>query len=306
MRPVDARGVAAPSLPVAVRGADGSAVVVARRPGRFLIRWQVATGRILARFDADDADQAIRLEGHFCFSHDGRQLYATESESIDGRGQVGVYDALTLQRLGGWSSGGIGPHSIRLLADGQLAVANGGILTLPETGRLKRNRERMDPSLATLDVGTGQLLAQLRLPDPWMSVRHIAQGRSGQVAVALQNEGGPPRPLLALADAGALRYAEASAPVMEACGGYAGDVLALPQGLAVSCTTAGRTALWDWEGRFQGSHATPRVCALARAGTSWIATGDEGDVWRSRSAGPREVPTHWREGVALDNHAVPA
>src|SRR5690606_21535388 len=30
---------------------DGSAVVVARRPGSFLVRWQLASGRELARFD---------------------------------------------------------------------------------------------------------------------------------------------------------------------------------------------------------------------------------------------------------------
>ncbi|MCB1886952.1 MAG: DUF1513 domain-containing protein [Rhodocyclaceae bacterium] len=285
---------------------DGSAVVVARRPGRFLMRWQVATGETLARFDTDDAGDDIRLEGHLCASADGQRLFVTESELIAGLGRLGVYDAATLERLTAWPCGGIGPHAVKRLGDGWVAVANGGVLTLPETGRLKRNLDRMDPSLTLIDDTDGRIIAQLRLPDPWMSIRHIAEGADGRLAVALQNEGGPSRPLLALAERGGpLRYADANAEQQARCGGYAGDVLALPGGFAVSCTTAGTTAIWAADGRFLAAHATPRVCALTRAGDRWMATGDGGDVWLG-GADLMAAPRHWRRTEALDNHAVPA
>lgn len=278
---------------------DGSAIVAARRPGSFLLRFSVAEGRVLSRFEADDA---LRFEGHIAFSPDGRRLYATETDLLSGDGQVGVYDAATLERLASWPSGGIGPHALRFLADGRLAVANGGILTLPETGRAKLNLDRMDPSLAMLDAASGRLLAQHRLPDPFMSVRHIAQHRGGQVAVALQNEGNAPRPLLALLDGDRLRYADADASLLAACGGYAGDILALPQGFALSCTHAGVTALWRTDGTPLAHFATPRVCALAESDGRLIASGDRGDLWAldvQHGAAQR-----WQRPHAFDNHAV--
>ncbi len=294
---------------------DGSAVVAARRPGRFLLRWQVANGRRLAEFDVYDADEDIRLEGHLAFSRDGRLLFATESELIDGQGRVGVYDAHTLERLAVWPSGGIGPHAVRQLADGRIAVANGGILTLPETGRLKRNLDSMDPSLALLDPADGRLLAQYRLPDRWMSVRHIAQAADGRIAVALQNEAAQPsapdyaRPLFAYVDGAALRYGEATAEVLAACGGYAGDIAAIdhPAGalFAVSCSVAGTLALWRSDGAFVGHQPTPGVCALTVVADGLVATGDGGDLWQvaAASAQPRG---HRSYPFAFDNHARPA
>lgn len=278
---------------------DGSAIVVARRPGTFLLRFSVAEGRALARFETDDD---LRFEGHIAFSADGRRLYATETDLISGGGQVGVYDPATLERLAAWPSGGIGPHALRFLADGRLAVANGGILTLPETGRMKLNIDRMDPSLSLLDATSGTLLTQHRLPDRFMSVRHIAQHHSGQVAVALQNEGDAPRPLLALLDGSRLRYADAQAPLLAACGGYAGDIVALPQGFALSCTHAGVTALWRADGTPLAHFPTPRVCALAIGADGVIASGDRGDLWAldAQQGGVQR----WQFPRAFDNHAV--
>ncbi|ATE61091.1 DUF1513 domain-containing protein [Thauera sinica] len=280
---------------------DGSAVVAARRPGSFLVRWHVASGRELARFDADDD---IRFEGHFAFSRDARLLFATATDLDSGDGRLGVHDARTLEQIALWEVGGIGPHAVALLADGRLAVANGGILTLPETGRVKRNLDSMDPSLALLDPAGGRLLSQHRLPDAFMSVRHVAQAADGTVGVALQNEGREPRPLFALLDGERLRYGEADDALLAACGTYAGDVAAVGGGFAVSCTRAGVTALWARDGRPLAVLPTPRVCALLPEGDVLLATGDGGDVWRVAPAGGG-APTlaRWHFGVALDNHA---
>ena len=294
---------------------DGSAVVAARRPGRFLQRWDVASGRRLAEFDVYDADEDIRLEGHLHFSRDGRRLFATESELINGHGRVGVYDALTLQRLAAWPTGGIGPHALMQLADGRIAVANGGVLTLPETGRLKRNLGSLDPSLALLHPEDGRVLAQYRVPDPWMSLRHIAQAADGRIAVSLQNEAGDAadttraRPLFALLTDEGLRYGAATPEVLAACGGYAGDIVAIdgPTGpvFAVSCSVAGTLALWKADGNFIGHLPTPGVCALTASHEGLLATGDGGDLW-SIVAHEARAQAHWPHPFAFDNHARPA
>ncbi|WP_168735333.1 DUF1513 domain-containing protein [Pseudothauera rhizosphaerae] len=294
---------------------DGSAVVAARRPGRFLLRWDVAGGRRLAEFDVYDADEDIRLEGHLAFSRDGRLLFATESELIDGQGRVGVYDARTLERLASWPTAGIGPHAVFPLADGPLAVANGGILTLPETGRLKHNLDRMDPSLAVLDPADGRVLAQYRLPDPWMSVRHVAQAADGRIAVSLQNEAADAatpdyaRPLFATVEDGALRYGAATPEALAACGPYAGDIAAVdgPAGtvFAVSCSVAGTLALWHADGRYVGHLPAPGVCALTVADGGLLATGDGGELWAVAAAEAR-TQARWPHAYAFDNHARPA
>ena len=294
---------------------DGSAVVAARRPGRFLQRWDVASGRRLAEFDVYDADEDIRLEGHLNFSRDGRLLFATESELINGHGRVGVYDARTLQRLAAWPTGGIGPHALMQLVDGRIAVANGGVLTLPETGRLKRNLDTLDPTLALLDPEHGRVLAQYRLPDPWMSVRHIAQAADGRIAVSLQNEALDAadtvnaRPLFALLADEGLRYGSATPEVLATCGGYAGDIVAIdgPKGplFAVSCSVAGTLALWQADGNFIGHLPTPGVCALTASRGGLLATGDGGDLW-SIAAHEARAQAHWPHPFAFDNHARPA
>ncbi|ENO88653.1 DUF1513 domain-containing protein [Thauera linaloolentis] len=304
-------GVQSPALALPARGhdiawhpsADGSAVVVARRPGDFLVRWHVPTGVEVARFEADDES---RFEGHIAFRPDGRVLYATETDLITGDGRIGVFDALSLERLDAWPCGGVGPHAVEWMADGRLAVAVGGILTLPETGRVKRNLASMDPSLTFLDPGDGQLLSQHRLPDAFMSVRHIAQDAGGGVAVSLQNEGRTARPLFALLDGRQLRYGEADADLIERCGDYAGDIIASNGGFAVSCTRAGVTATWSADGKAQAVFATRRVCAMAEYEKRLVVTGDEGDLWQlgiANAARNEQCDRHWQLPVALDNHA---
>ena len=287
--------------------ADGSAVVAARRPGAFLVRWHVANGTELARFETDDES---RFEGHLAFSADARLLYATETDLITGEGRIGVFDAFSLARVDAWSCAGIGPHAVKLMRDGRLAVANGGILTLPETGRVKRNIDSMDPSLTFIDPRTGRLLTQHRLPDAFMSVRHIAQSRSGRIAVSLQNEGELERPLFALLDGDRLRYGDTEASLIERCGRYAGDIAAIGEHFAVSCTTAGVTALWSGGGRSGPVLPTPKVCAISTHRGRMLATAAGGDIWDVAVDGGAQANTlvtsliaHQRLALTLDNHA---
>lgn len=175
-----------------------SAVVFARRPGTFALVVDLARGRLLDEF-ATSGDR--HFYGHGAFSRDGRRLYATENDYVGERGVVGIYAAdRGYRRIGEIASHGIGPHDIALLGDGDtLVVANGGILTRPDLPRVKLNVPTMSPSLCYIDRRSGALLERRRLGRGLhrLSIRHLAVGAQGTVAVAMQYEG-PARDLVPL------------------------------------------------------------------------------------------------------------
>ncbi|MGM3052558.1 DUF1513 domain-containing protein, partial [Bacillus cereus group sp. BC306] len=77
-------------------------------------------------------------------------LYTTETDLEDAQGLIGVRDAITLEKIAEWRTGGMDPHQLLLDADGTLMVANGGIPTQSETGRRKLQLDHMDSSIARL------------------------------------------------------------------------------------------------------------------------------------------------------------
>lgn len=124
---------------------------------------------------------------------DGRTLYTTEMDLDTGAGPLGVRDAASLEKRAEWPTHGIDPHQLvwDAVHPGRLIVANGGVPTRPETGRLKLDLERMDSSLVALDAGSGSLCGQWRLDDARLSLRHLAWGRvEGRplLGIALQAE----------------------------------------------------------------------------------------------------------------------
>ncbi|MDF3823494.1 DUF1513 domain-containing protein, partial [Leptospira sp. 96542] len=195
-----------------------------------------------------------------------------ETELDDGQGLLGVRDAASLEKIDEWPTHGRDPHQLLALpravgrfAAGTLMVANGGIPTLPETGRAKLlgqrlKQQRMDASLVALHPGTGELLGQWRLADHYLSIRHLAfDAGAGRLGIALQAEHPDAAqrqgaPVLAVWDGKALRAAEAQ----PALPGYGGDIVALSPaiaagggggGFAVSCARTDPLALFDGEGR---------------------------------------------------------
>ena len=176
---------------LAVHQASGRAVAFARRPGTFAVA-----------FDLDDrsgphvfvAAPDRHFYGHGAYSTDGKLLFATEDDITAGTGVIGVYDATdAYKRLGEFSTHGIGTHEAILLPDGKtLAIANGGIETLPDFGREMLNVPTMDPSLVFTDLD-GHLIAQYRLPARLhqLSIRHMTVGADGMIWFGTQWEGDP-------------------------------------------------------------------------------------------------------------------
>lgn len=259
-------------------GADGELIAVARRPGAWLLRWRPGAPAASACWRWSEPDRSFN--GHVVV--DGpHALMSTETDAAYGAGLLVRRDARTLDVMDEWPTLGTDPHAVLPLIEGGWLVANGGIPTRPESGRVKTGLERMDASLVRLD-SRGRAVGQWRVADRRLSLRHLARWGAGPVGVALQAEHDEPQarhdaPLLALWDGAALRLVPA-APLA----GYAGDIAALPNGFLLSATRAGCIARFNADGRLIEQHVLNNACALATsaeaASGGWWAAGRSGVI----------------------------
>jgi uncharacterized protein len=276
----------------------GTVLAAARRPGDWVLRWSPSTGQ--AQWFACASDRSFT--GHLLRDPAGACLYSAETDLDSGQGLIAVRDARTFELREEWATHGIDPHQFILDADGSLLVANGGVPTRPETGRAKVDLERMDPSLVRLDSRNGALLGQWRLPDPRLSIRHLARHADGHLGVALQAEHDDAQakataPVLAIFDGAMLRTAAMPQPLA----GYGGDIAATAAGFMVSVPRAGGVARWARDGSWAGFTPLAEACSLATMA---------GEVWaggRSQVAACGEAAEPQRRAIAalrLDNHWV--
>ncbi|MCW5654753.1 MAG: DUF1513 domain-containing protein [Hydrogenophaga sp.] len=284
----------------------GSVLAAARRPGDWLLRWHPASGQAQWHWIEDDR----RFNGHVVASEDASVLWTTETDLDTAQGRLATRDVRSLEKRAEWPTHGMDPHALMVLPErvgdiptGSLIVANGGIPTLPETGRSKRQLDRMDASLVALDPRDGRLLGQWRLQDPYLSVRHLAWDPvSRTVGIALQAEHPDAQarqqaPVFAAWDGLQLRPAQAQ-PAMH---GYGGDICALPGGgFVVSCPRADGLALFDTGARCSGTLAHAQAYALAAGRGHWWASGSEG-VWCAPEGRPARAGG---ASVQFDNHWV--
>jgi len=279
--------------------------VFARRPGAWVLLFD-ASMRSQGRLEAA---AGRHFYGHGCFSADGRLLYASENDYEAARGVVGVYDLDDrLRRLGELDGGGVGPHEVMLLPDGEtLAVANGGIETHPDYGRQKLNLRTMRPSVTLLDRRSGRLLQRHEPPERLhqLSLRHLAAGAGGGIWFAAQYEGplyeAPP---LAgwLTEGGGLAFAEAPPEGWRDSGGYGAAIAAWRDRVAVSLPRGDRLFVWSAaEGRFLAGPGLNRPFALAPGGGRLLVGGLEGEIWHLGDAG---VAPDRHRSERWDNHAV--
>lgn len=290
---------------------DGrSGVLFARRPGDFAIVFSVRNAQIGSPIRAPAGRHFC---GHGAYVPEGHALFSTENDFERGRGVIGVWDA-GYERLGELPSQGIGPHDIKMLPGGRLlAVANGGILTHPETGRRKLNIPDMKPNLALLHASSGTPEVVHHLPGELhkLSIRHLAVNADGVVAAAMQYEGPAEDrpPLVFIVDRDGLTLLEAPAPVQERMKNYAGSIAMDASGkvLAVSCPRGNIVTFWSVEARdLIHVHEIADGCGLAAmaVANAFLVSSGEGErrivnpvtktVWRLPSMG----------GARWDNHIL--
>lgn len=283
-----------------LREPAGTLLSVARRPGDWLLRWTVeerqGQGRALAwRW----IEPGRAFTGHILASDDGATVYTTEIDLETGAGLIGVRDGVTLAKRDEWPSHGLDPHE--LLWDrkhaGQLIVANGGVPSLPETGRAKHDLDRMDSSLVRIDAASGKVVRQWRLDDRRLSLRHLAwNGDRLGIALQAEHDDADARrsaPVLAILENGRLQTFDA--PGMQ---GYGGSIAAHADGFAVSSPRAQGIALYDAQG-YRDFVALADACPLARhAGRLWAGG-------RAQTLGVGVAPVLASQPeIRLDNHWI--
>ncbi|WP_417207994.1 DUF1513 domain-containing protein [Antarctobacter sp.] len=280
------------------------AVGFARRPGRFAVVLDCVTGQETARLEAPEGRH---FYGHGAFSPDGAHLFTSENDYDAARGVIGVWSLGSGKRLTEFASGGVGPHDIKLMPDGQtLVVANGGIETHPDAGRTKLNIPLMAPNLSFFDLD-GALLDQQELDRALHknSIRHLAVAPDGLVGFAMQWQGdlSDDPPLLGLTRQGGTPLL-VTPPAAEAkrMMGYAGSVALLSDRKEVAITSprGGLAQVFDTAtGALKRSFDMADVCGVAATAQGFLLTSGTGDI-TSEALG-------WTAAHALqwDNHLVP-
>lgn len=298
--PLPARGHAGAGHP---RRAE--AVAFARRPGGFALVLDCATGQVLHRIAPPDGRQ---FNGHGVFVGDGALLLTSEQDADTSEGLIGLWDVdAGYRRIAERSTGGIGPHDLRLMPDGRsIAIANGGIATDP-ADRTKLNIPTMSPNLTYQDLD-GTTLEQVQL-DPALqknSIRHLSVRSDGLVGFAMQWEGEPGAapPLLGLHRRGGAPVL-AAAPLAEelAMQGYAGSIAFSGDGTEVAITSprGGRLHRFSADGRFLGAVSRADVCGIAPRENGYLASDGLGGLI---AVGGGETLALARVDCAWDNHIV--
>ena len=293
--------------------ADGGILVIAARPGSWLLRCD-ASGEITQQVQLETGPGQSRLNGHAVLAANGDVVYTTETDHSSGRGRISVRDRQNLKKLDEWDSHGIDPHQLVLHHAGHLIVANGGV---PRTlADKKHSLERMDASVVRIDSRSGKLLHRWQLDDRRLSLRHLAwsetpttsESRLG-IAIQAEHEAIEQRtaaPILAILEGDKLHV-----PTRANDGsGYAGDIAAAWEGgFVLSSNQAGVAQLWH-------PGMADRMTAIVKmeeayALTSWAGPGNGGGVLVATALGlVRSHPTAkalvlaWPQRMALDNHWV--
>jgi hypothetical protein len=299
---------------IAVHPAGTCCVAVARRPGTFAVVIDLRSRTVVQQLTATPGRT---FAGHAIFSKDGSRLLLTEDDAEREEGFVAVREVAEGYRMtASYRTHGIGPHELLWSADGRMiAVANGGILINPESGRVPLNIDTMQPSLALLDAADGSLQRATALPAELhqLSIRHLAAPSHGRLAFGMQYQGPleDDVPLVGiLAPDAAVQLLELPAGLGSRVRQYIGSVAADASGrwLAASAPRGNVVMVWDAEsGAFAGSVDIADGCGLSRTSVAgeFLLTSGTGVVERvacDRLAGAQRIPSAALADGQWDNH----
>lgn len=254
-------------------------VVFARRPGNFACAFFIKHHHEPIFFLASEGRH---FYGHGTFSPDGRLLYATENNFEDASGVIGIYDATDqFKRIGEYSSYGVGPHEMLLMPDQKtLIIANGGIETHPDFGRKKLNIATMQPSIAFVDMKTGDLMERHIMAEAQrkLSIRHMDVHAKGQVIFGCQNVGANSPDVSMLGHVSLGEEAQLMTLGLEVnhmLGGYIGSVACSEAGSEMMATAPKNNVaiiLDSRNGNVLKSFKAPNICGATNGNGHFSAT----------------------------------
>lgn len=262
-------------------------LVVARRPGQYLLVVDLTTGKLVKQLDVIQGQDFC---GHMQISQNGCYLYTTENTTLTSQGLVVVRDIHKQFRpVQQFSSGGIGPHQLKLSTDGNtMVVANGGIHTLD---RVKLNLKSMQSNLSYIDLKTQKVTEQVGLPQQQhaqLSIRHIDVNNSDKTLIAMQYQGEMTDkvPLVAIHKRGQpLQFLTIPDQVFYQLKQYCGSACFDRSGntVAVSAPKGDKILFWDLaKNRFLGSAKVRDGCGIAQdvTNTSFVVSSGRGKVYK--------------------------
>lgn len=302
--PMPGRGHAAAAHPH-----QAEVVAFARRPGTFAQVIDCASGSVKAELHSPEGRH---FYGHGVFTADGKLLLTPENDYEAGEGRIAVWDrARGYQRVGDFSSGGVGPHDmLRLPGTDMFVIANGGIDTHPESGRTALNLATMRANLALVSADgelleITQLAPELRLN----SIRHMSVRADGMVGFAMQWQGDSTAhpPLVGTYMPGLGKppvLGQAPEALHRAMKGYAGSIAFSAGGahVAISSPRGGMIHVFDAaSGTFAWHVSEDDVCGLNLGPGGFVATAGTGRVIAFNSPQTRQIA---QADVAWDNHLI--
>ena len=265
-------------------------VSFARRPGNMALAVDLSGHQPPLLFNTP---QHTHFYGHGAFSADGQRLFASENQFDAEQGVIGIYDASArFARLGAFPSYGIGPHEIIMMPDGEtLCVANGGILTHPDTGRTKLNLHEMQSSVVFINSRNGELIAKFALPESLqrLSLRHLAVDHLNSVWIGGQYQGDAvePVPLIAnISKQSGLNFPAIDPTETAKLANYVGSVASNHDTGEVAFTSPKGNSLLIMDAEKKcllRQKSIPAVCGVAAAPGNFFTTSHSGEVDQQRS-----------------------
>ena len=311
---LDDRGELAFQAPLPGRGHEAvispdrtTAFLPARRPGDWAAMVDLRDGRIV---EICHAAPGRHFYGHGVFSASADVILTPENDFERGDGMIVVRNARTLEVVGEFASGGVGPHEVKWLREGMLAIANGGIRTHPGQPRKKLNLDAMRPNLTLLDWRTATVINQVEAPDPRASIRHMDVAGE-RLVLAMQYEGAPTdaTPLVYVFDAtsGALEPLPIASAVRVRMRQYVASICVDPATRRAMATAPHGHLVTYWDLR-EGCLSHRRVrdaggVALDQRRGQFVVTNGAGAVMRFDAAtGERSGDVRRVRGLRWDNH----
>jgi hypothetical protein len=280
------------------------AVAFARRPGRFALVINCATGQVLQKIDAP-SDR--HFYGHGTFAQYGSMLCTTENDIETGNGIVGLWSVENgYKRIGEISSGGIGPHDIKVLKNqNTLVIANGGIRTRPETGRQKLNLDTMRSNLHFVDL-SGNVTDHIELPQEYRqnSIRHLALSDEDKVAFAMQWQGDQSDivPLHGVwAHNKGATLSSVSLPEQPQLKNYVASIAFSKGNVGLTSSVGGRIHIYDKHQKLTRSISRPDVSGITGTTDGFICTDGSGGII-GLNAELHRVLIH--ADLSWDNHLI--
>jgi len=289
--------VAHPTQPVAV--------AFARRPGTFALIVDCING---APKTIISAPSGRHFNGHGIYSLGAEFLFTTENEYDAGRGCIGVWDVKAgYVRIDEFDSGGIGPHDIKRLPNSDiLVIANGGIDTHPDSGRIKLNIPTMRPNLTYFEHGVVIEKVTLRPEMHKNSIRHLSVNQMGDVAFGVQVQSDDTiSSLVGLHSRGQeINLFEAPSNEIRKLKGYVGSITFSKNGKSIAATSPRGGVIYIYN-TFNKKliHAVdiPDVCGVVANDSGYFITAGTGRLVNLANSGTK------MEALSMlrwDNHLI--